>query len=250
MRVSNEEVNDLERNEQGFFSLWSKVIDLDSAKLFLNGNFPDDLLFNRVSASYSKRDYNGLLDKALPQFQKAKINPTFFIAEHHRKLEQTLLKRSFKHVNNFNIMKLKKSVPSPNKKAVVSTVDAENIAIWILTYMKSFDLGSSFKTEVSKRAKKCLKSKNCILYIARIGGEPVGTSLTYVQANAGGFYCIGTIPKFRGIGVASQMLEMAIRDARKRSDLQGLQNLESDNVKAFYEKRGFETVFVKKVYQR
>jgi ribosomal protein S18 acetylase RimI-like enzyme len=250
MKVSSQEINNMENNEQGFFSLWSKAIDLDSAKLFLNGNFPDDLLFNRVSASYSKQDYNGLVDEALTYFQKAKIRPTFFIAEHHRKLEQDLLKKSFKHETSFNIMKLKKSVPFPDKIAEVSIADEENIAVWILTYMKSFDIGESFKIEVSKRAKKCLENKDCILYIARVGGEPVGTSLTYIEANTAGFYCIGTIPKFRGRGIASQMLEIAIRDARKQSDLLCLQNLEIDNVKSFYEKRGFETVFVKKVYQR
>ena len=250
MKVSSKEINDLEMNEHGFFSLGSKAIDLDSAKLFLNGNFPDDIVFNRVSASYSKRDYEGLVDKALAHFQKAKINPAFFIAEHHRKLEQELLKKSFKHVNSFNIMRLKKFVPFPDKKAEVSIVDDKSIAVWIFAYMKSFDIGASFKSEVSKRAKRCLKNENCILYIARVGGEPAGTSLTYVEANTAGFYCIGTIPKLRGIGIASQMLEMAIRDANKQSDLKCLQNLEGDNVRSFYEKRGFETVFVKRVYQR
>jgi len=249
MKVSQKEIERLEKNEHRFFSLWSKAIDLDSAKMFLNRNFLDDLLFNRVSASYSKRNHSGLVDKALTYFQKAKISPTFFIAEHHTKLRQELLKNSFKTVNSFNTMKLKEFVPYSGKKTEVSIVDAKSIAVWIATYMKSFDIGASFKTEVSNRAEKCLKSKNCVLYAARVGGEPAGTSLTYIEGGVTGFYCIGTIPKFRGIGIASQMLGVAISGARK-SDLQCLQNLESDNVRAFYEKRGFETVFVKKVYQR
>ena len=52
MKVSRKEIESLEKNEYGFISLWSKAIDLDSAKMFLNRNLPDDLLFNRVSASY------------------------------------------------------------------------------------------------------------------------------------------------------------------------------------------------------
>ena len=249
MKVSNEEINEMEKNEEGFFSLWSTAINLDSALLFLNGQFPDDLLFNRVSASYMQQDYKGLIDKALQHFRKEEIRPTFFIAEHHRKLEQELLKESCKHVDSFNIMKLKRFVPFPSKYAKVSIVDAESIAVWIDTYMKSFNIGASFRAEVSRRARMCLKSKNCTLYIARIHGEHVGTSLTYAEEDVAGFYCIGTVSKFRGIGVASTMLGIMTRDA-KRNHLQCLQNLQSDNVRSFYEKRGFETVFTKMVYQQ
>ena len=249
MKVSRKEIESLEKNEYGFISLWSKAIDLDSAKMFLNRNLPDDLLFNRVSASYSRLDHSALVDKALTEFQKAKISPTFFIAEHHTKLVEELLKKSFRHVNTFNMMRLKEFVPYSGKKTEVSIVDAKSIPIWISTYMKSFNIDASFKTEVRSRARKCLKGRNCILYLARFDGEPAGTSLVYVEGGVAGFYCIGTVPRFRGIGIASQMLEMAIKDA-KGSGLHCLQNIESDNVRSFYEKRGFETVFVKKVYQR
>ncbi|MBM3898223.1 MAG: GNAT family N-acetyltransferase [Thaumarchaeota archaeon] len=250
MKVSDEEIDDLEKNEEGFFTLWSKVTYLDSALLFLNSKFPDDLLFNRVSTNYLQHDYEGLADKALEHFRKKKIRPTFFIAEHQRKLKGELLKKSFRCINSFNIMRLKRFVPFPSKDAEVSIVDSESIAAWINTYMKSFDIDAKFRPEVSRRAIKCLKSNNCTLYIARIYGEPAGTSLTYIGEDVAGFYCIGTVPKFRGIGVASLILGLAIKDAEKQSHLQCLQNLESDDVRRFYEERGFETVFAKKVYQQ
>ena len=249
MKSSKKEIQELESNERGFFSIWSDLIDFDSAKFFLNRKFPDDILFNRIiEISARKNKLNDAIDKAIAYFNRAGVRPSVFVTE--RSIEDYLVSKRFKHVDDFNMMKLKKFVPDERRAAEVSAIDASTLTEWVKAYMASFDIAARFKQEVLKRSKMSLK-KGCTLYLAKVRGEPAGTTLSYYENGITGIYCVGTLPKFRGRGIASKMLEVAIRDSEKRGDhVQCLQNLEGHKVREFYEKRGFETVFVKKVYRK
>lgn len=248
MKPFSKEIEAMEGNEYGFFSLWSDVVELDSAKLFLNRNLRDDMLFNRASISETNADKDTIVEEALAHFQEAGIKPAFFISQHHKKIEQKLLEMSFKHSDDFNVMKLAKFIPYHTRSAEVSAIGEDGDESWTNTYMKSFGIASNFKGEISKRVQNSLGNGRCTLYIAKVDGEPAGTCLAYSEGKTTGFYCIGTIQKFRGIGIASQMLQTGIEGSKARSYC--LQNLEGDDVRIFYEKRGFKTAFVKKVYQK
>lgn len=249
MKRSQKEIQELEGNERGFFSIWSDLIYIGSAKLFLNRKFPDDILFNRIiEISARKNELNNIIDKAIVYFKKAGVRPSVFVTD--RSIEDYLVTKRFKHIDDFNVMKLKKFVLGEHRAAEVSIIDANTLAEWVKTYMASFDIAPRFEQEVFRRSKTSLK-KGCTLYLAKIRGEPAGTLLSYYEDGVAGIYCVGTLPKFRGIGVASKMLEVAIKDSEKRGDhMQCLQNLEGDKVREFYELRGFETVFVKRVYRK
>lgn len=249
MKRSQKEIQELGSNERGFFSIWSDLIDIDSAKLFLNRNFPDDILFNRIiEISARKNKLDDVIDKAIAYFKKAGVRPSVFVTE--RSIENYLVSKRFKHIDDFNVMKLKKFVPNERRVAEVFAIDANTLADWVKTYIASFDIAQRFKQEVLRRSKMSL-NKGCALYLAKVRGEPSGTTLSYHENGVTGIYCVGTLPKFRGRGIASKMLEVAIKDSEKRGDhMQCLQNLEGDKVREFYEKRGFETVFVKRVYQK
>lgn len=243
------EIDAMDRNEREFFSIWSDVVELNSVKLFVNRNFADDLLFNRVfevkGSNLGKR-----IDEASSYLERLNTKPTFFVPQSKHRLANALSKKGFKHINNFNVMKLTKLATS-KRRARIQTVDERSLAWWVDTYMKSFEIPVEFKPEVLKRSRRSLEDGRCRLYIGSVGQKKVGTILTLSEDCVTGFYCIGTIPEFRGKGIASHLLQIGIEDSKARGDdLQSLQNLESDKVRSFYEKRGFETVFVKKVYQK
>ncbi|MBI2126156.1 MAG: GNAT family N-acetyltransferase [Thaumarchaeota archaeon] len=249
MKNSKKEIQELESNERGFFSIWSDLIDFGSAKFFLNRKFPDDILFNRIiEIGVRKNKLNDAIDEVIAYFNGAGVRPSVFVTE--RSIEDYLVGKHFKHVDDFNVMKLRKFMPDERRAAEVSATDASTLTEWVKAYMTSFDIAARFEQEVLKRSKMSLK-KGCTLYLAKVRGEPAGTTLSYYENGITGIYCVGTLPKFRGRGIASKMLEVAIRDSGKRGDhVQCLQNLEGDKVREFYEKRGFETVFVKRVYQK
>ena len=248
--ILQKEIDTMERNERTFSSIWSDPVELDSATLCVNRNFPDDLLFNRVIEVHGF-DLEKSIDRAASYFKTLNEKPTFFITENQHKLFKALSKKGFRHVDDFNVMKLAKAVTNEGGTAKIKVVDEKNLASWVEAYMKAFGIAAEFRQEVLKRSELSIKDKRCKLYVALVDEKMVGTGLTVSEDGVTGFYCIGTLPEFRGRGIASQLLQVGIEDSKKRGGhLQCLQNLESDKVRAFYEKRGFETVFVKKVYQR
>src|SRR3990170_2615307 len=121
MKSSKKEIQELESNERGFFSIWSDFIDFDSAKFFLNRKFPDDILFNRIiEISARKNKLNDAIDKAIAYFNRAGVRPSVFVTE--RSNEDYLVSKRFKHVDDFNVMKLKKFVPDERRAAEVSAI--------------------------------------------------------------------------------------------------------------------------------
>lgn len=51
-------------------------------------------------------------------------------------------------------------------------------------------------------------------YLARVDGEPAGTSSLYVQEEVGGVYFVSTVPPARRRGVGGAITMAAVRDAR------------------------------------
>ena len=65
-----------------------------------------------------------------------------------------------------------------------------------------------------------------------------------------GAYCVGTVPEYRGRGVATGLLEKAKEVADSEGNALVLQTLASDGVLGFYVERGFEVMYAKRMLEK
>lgn len=76
------------------------------------------------------------------------------------------------------------------------------------------------------------------LYLATIGGEPLGTSLLYCGAGVAGLFAVGTVPAARGRGLGAALTLVPMRDARRRGYHHGVL-FASPMGQPIYERLGF-----------
>jgi GNAT superfamily N-acetyltransferase len=130
---------------------------------------------------------------------------------------------------------------------------------WTQTYLQAFyeDEKSSEEAvnKVTAVMKKVVRDKKASVFLARVGSkeekEAVGCAVMYRSAGGlAGAYCIGTVPQFRGRGVAAAMLEHIRELAQEEGRRLVLQTMASDGAEGFYARQGFSLIYAKAVFER
>jgi GNAT superfamily N-acetyltransferase len=129
---------------------------------------------------------------------------------------------------------------------------------WTKTYLEAFygdqkanGAEDGGRKKVTSIMKKAVRDKKVGVFLARIGQEAVGCAAMFRSAGGvAGAYCIGTVPKSRGRGVAATMLEHMRELAQNEGRRLVLQTMASDGVEGFYFKQGFSQIYAKAVFER
>jgi len=88
-----------------------------------------------------------------------------------------------------------------------------------------------------------------VSYLNNKNNIPVGCTALFHRCSLIGLYCLGTVSDFRGQGIATKMVKVALEGAQRRGlDFIFLQAFANEGIIGFYNKLGFQTIYKKKVY--
>ncbi len=247
----------LERNEEGWFDLWSDRVEVKGGRLFTHPEFTDDPLFNHVTGINVKaKDIDVFIENIFVEFRRRSIpQPAFYVSSlsRPRNTAKILASKSFHIFDLMYIMGLKSRVESSSKKSnrqlEIEFVNKETIKTWAQVYARAFEIEGDALLTIIECTKNALASKNTSLYIGYVKKEPVAVGALYTQDGVSGIYCLGTLESFRGKGIANTMISRLIDDsfALGTKDV-CLQTLHKDGVRDFYLKRGFSIDLTREIY--
>jgi predicted GNAT family acetyltransferase len=131
-------------------------------------------------------------------------------------LRNDLIARGLKAADQMSVMKLVNPYFKRNPGVSVVAIKPAQVRSWCGTYLASFYGDTHLYEVVSKIVRKTISVQGVRFMIAKQGDSVVGALATYESDGLLGAYCVGTVPRMRGRGVASTMLDHAHRYARRR----------------------------------
>ncbi|MEM2915528.1 MAG: GNAT family N-acetyltransferase, partial [Candidatus Bathyarchaeia archaeon] len=160
----------------------------------------------------------------------------FFVKEavEYESIRKFLSKRGYEEKDHLSFMEIAFPSFKSNKSVKVNLIGRDEIDTWCETYLLAFYGDNDLSEPVLKSVKRALMDRKTRFMLARYKDLPVGTLALYETRRFSGAYCVGTIPKFRNIGIASTMLEFAYSLSRKKGKKLVLQTFISDSVESFY----------------
>lgn len=121
---------------------------------------------------------------------------------------------------------------------------------WTTAYLRSFYGDEGLAGVVTPIVAPILEAKATTLLESRVDEKTAGVLAIFRTPGIAGVYCVGTVPEFRRLGVATVLLARAREIAEVEGRSLVLQTLESDGVLRFYLERGFEKLYSKHVLER
>ncbi len=247
----------METNEAAFCSIWADVVEINShAQLFLNMRMPLDYFYNRLNL-YEGAKPCEVLRKAECRFFKRAMNCYVYVHEKNTEIQHTLLLAGFSKIDKMDVMALE---PQPDREDLARTAGLSihrvgylEIPIWVSLFRESFEI-PGLQTEIQRTIE--LHFDKLILLISAVASDewpldPGGCCALLADQGILGLYCLGTVPKFRGIGLTRKMMAWGLQYAAiNRLDCLFLQTFESQNLFAFYSKFGFRLAYKKRVYEK
>lgn len=109
-------------------------------------------------------------------------------------------------------------LPAPNGLEIVTVTDQATLTTWRDTLAQGFGQGEREAGWVAEVYSRIGFGDDAPFrhFIARLDGEPVGTSTVYFGAGVAGVYFVMTVPSVRRRGVGAAVTLAALRDARAR----------------------------------
>lgn len=222
----------MEENEEKFVSLFSDRYD-NNLKIYVNKVMSDDPFFNR--AYIQSNAFN------LEEFERIckmlNVKIYLYAYKEHKELERygyilydkisTLLLESpylIKGIEHIRIEKVKETKE------------------WLDVYSAAFE---DYRDEMENRLRH---AKELELYTANIKDKTVGCMALLSSKSLLGLYCLGILPEFRMLGVASSLIRYAYLSSRERNLYLFLQTFLKDNLLRYYIKRGFVQMYIKYIY--
>ena len=259
--MPNLETREYELNE---VSWWGKWVD-ETTWISKNGYvmfsdvFKDEGFYNRggfVGVEKVPEDAIIVMEKEFAK--RGRKLPTIMVEEGRQwdKMRTYLLSRGYIVSDRMLVMESAlRPTSSANPEVGVNLVRVSSrrsgLQEWTRTYLEAFYGDMKLDTEVNGMMQKVVKDKKTSLFLAKIGDAPAGCAAMYRSAGGiAGAYCIGTVPRFRGKGVAATVVNhmQKVAEGEKRRLI--LQTLSSDRVEGFYYKQGFKPAYVKSVFER
>lgn len=245
-------------------SWWGKWVDetvwiSKNTYAFFSDAFKEEGFFNRGGFLGMEKVPKDAIQAIEGEFVKKRRKVVTILVEEGRQwdaMRAQLFARRYKVADRMVVMESVEPSESPSSSETSVDVAGSRAAHkelqeWTRTYLEAFYGDQKLSVAVNKTVRKAAGDKKTTLLIARIGGAPAGCAAVHRSAGGiSGAYCIGTVPRFRGMGVAAalvkRMQEMALRERRRLV----LQTLTSDRVERFYAKLGFKQAYVKSILER
>ncbi len=268
--IEGSRFKDLLLNERGFHQLFCDLERSGNLSLYHNENFAEDPIFNHFiiedalldSRTYPEQEVVHSIFHEINQVRgKSNSKGSLFMEDFWQngpRFEKTAIEEGFRISDKMEI--LSKPVDKPvrgdnaetrfekTRKPIASLT--KDVRSWNRVFMDSFSIPKSWEDELLRREGICLDNPDVSFIIAQVNSDSessfnAGCLLSFVRpSHCCGIYCVGTIPRWRGRGVALEMLEFAHGLATKFGcKMLTLQTLTSDNVSPMYKKIGYTADF-------
>jgi len=249
--MSNEFTSTFERLWITLRARWCDCHDLDGA-LALSRDGVDIEFFHRVvQVNVKEARLDELIDTALHHFQTRGLSCPFTLSPLDRPVDfpQRLLDRGFVHGTVASAM-----VHDPSTKLIgvssaleVDTSPESEYSIWAEVMRQSFGL----PPVVGEVGRAVLTSPESVRYLARVDGVPVATTLLTSSFGMGYVDLVGTLPGYRGKGIASTLVGQAIVASQRLGNRwTALETVSGSAAERLYERLGFRTVHHRHRYTR
>lgn len=242
---------DQELNELGWWSFWTKVSMLGGDSYLMTSHAFNEPLFNHAAIFADGPFAEAQVETALEKFGEAGVRPCFFIVDDpaYSGTRSLLESEGFKVIDTMEV--LKAGEPMQAERSRLSFVPANgDVASWVKAYVSSFYGSDAPVPEILSAAKNAAEDEDVFLVLAKSGTEVKGELALFRQGGLLGAYCVGTVPGFRGTGVATEMLAHARGLAATLGLSLTLQTFAGDGLVDFYLDRGFERAYTKMVLSR
>ena len=211
----------MEANEWSFCEMWTEKFDLGSARALVNEKLEGDYFFNRASVE----NYPADAEKVGRIFWERGMDCHLYFHSPPKDLQV---------IDTMHVLRSTKTA-----KGGVSKIDRHELPTWIDVFCNAFEV-PEWKGEVERIIGRNFEKLELLLSYK--DGEPAGCAILYEMKGFTGLYCLGTIRKFRGMGIAQGILA----HAQAKTGL-FLQTLGSEGFLDLYIKSGFELAYSKKI---
>jgi GNAT superfamily N-acetyltransferase len=234
--------------------------------LYTNSAFLGDPVFNHFNFDDSILDCDkptdqGTLQRSFAlvrdQQNSSKSRYSIFLEDFWKRrteIEKSAIDCGFLISDKMEILSKKVSDDSGAKfDNSISAYESGNIELWNEIFVRSFSIPLSWNGELLRREKQILENDLATFVIAdskaTAQSQAVGCLLAYQSPeDCLGIYCVGTVPEFRGRGVARTMLSFCDDMAKDLGcKMLTLQTLTSDGVSPMYKKLGYATDFTRDI---
>ena len=251
----------IEENESEFSSLWAQRFkEIECADFYVNADFPGDYFFNKTKILSPCSNTHLLITQAKRIFFSNNLD--CFIHSHEGlEFENTnniLEEAGFSCVDTMLIfstgqdtLHITESKSRYETDLVqILTVDKESVSIWVDVFCKAFNAEDWYSqiynvtaTNYSRFNLQLLMIRSDSVFV------PAACTLLFCHKKVLGLYCLGTLPKFRRKGLASQILKSSILTARdKGMKLFFAQSFRNDGYATMYNKAGLDMEYKRRVY--
>jgi GNAT superfamily N-acetyltransferase len=240
----------MEFNEFYFCSLWTEHFRIKNcADILLNKKLTEDYFFNRLT-NITCSEIDIAIDEGVRISLKKGIDCYVYVPDDDRKLEDMLLGKGFTLVDSMSVLRCTtNSIEYDNNTIDITKIDIDSIPIWVNVFCQAFDI-QNWKNEVQRIIQSHFKELILLVsYLKNKSNIPVGCTALFHRCCLIGLYCLGTVSGFRGQGVATKMVKVALEIAQQSGlDFIFLQAFANEGIIGFYNKLGFQTIYKKKVY--
>ena len=241
----------MESNEFYFCSLWTEHLKIrNCADILVNEKLTQDYFFNRLT-NMSCSDNESAIDECVRIFLNKRTNCYVYVTDDSRKLESILLKKRFTLIDSMSVLRSNttNNIEYDNKVIDVIEIDEDSIPIWVDVFCHAFDV-LDWKSEVERIIKSHFKELTLLLsFLNNKNSIPAGCAALFNRSSLIGLYCLGTLPAYRGQGIATKMIKVALGIAQQRQlNFIFLQAFANEGFISFYNKIGFQTLYKKRIY--
>jgi len=240
---------DLELNEAGWWSHWTDVRWVGAnAYILLSSSF-EEYFFNRAGF-VDCRGSREAIPKIEADFEAAGQPPCFSVKEKCKEAANALVSRGYTAFDGMAVMQLGR--PRFRTAAGLTVLSGQDIsaADWAAAYSLSFYDDFRTRDSVSLIAERLRKEPSVTLVAGMKEGKVAGILAAFRTRGLLGVYCIGTLNKYRMMGVAGSL----IHEAKKMASAEGreliLQTIVSDEVEDYYLRGGFRRLYLKQLMRR
>jgi GNAT superfamily N-acetyltransferase len=251
----------IEENESEFSSLWAQRFrEIECADFYVSADFPGDYFFNKTKILSPCSNTHLLITQAKRIFFSNNLDCFIHSHEGHEfeKTNNILENAGFSCVDTMLIfstgqdtLHITESKSRYETDLIqIITVDKESVSIWVDVFCKAFNAEDWYHqiynvtaTNYSRFNLQLLMIRSDSVFV------PAACALLFCHKKVLGLYCLGTLPKFRRRGLASQILKSSILTARdKRMKLFFVQSFMNDGYATMYNKVGLDMEYKRRVY--
>jgi GNAT superfamily N-acetyltransferase len=237
-------IEEMESNENGFVALWTDKVEMECATLYANTVMNDDPFFNRLNVRCKESE---MLERAEREFTQMRVKP-FVHSLSNEKLKAELQKRGYVVYDTMSVLLHEGRYAIKHAPDIsVERATSDRVGEWADVFCAAFD-AEGWKDEVWRRVHDAFDRMQ--LFVAYLRNSPVGCTALFESNSLLGLYCLGTLERYRGRGIATALLSVAAEIAKENDLKLFLQSFRSEGFVNYYVKRGFTQIYTKDIFTK